>query len=102
MSWASALTEDGVGGSPTPDFRQCRGMRAVGSLEAAHPDGGEEPMHRHGWWQALLVLARSEERRGKERRGGGGACVEKEERRSGGRDIDGTRLDKSKVAMCAW
>src|SRR5699024_2502552 len=56
MSWASALTEDGVGGSPTPDFRHCRGMRAVGSLEAAHPDGGEEPMHRRGWRQALLVL----------------------------------------------
>src|SRR5699024_7298877 len=67
MSWASALTEDGVGGSPTPDFRQCRGMRADGSIEAADPDGaggpkdrqrwGEEPVHRHGWWRALLVLA---------------------------------------------
>src|SRR5699024_141746 len=57
MSWASALTEGGVGGNATPDFRQCRGKRAVGSLEAAHLDGGEGPMHRHGWWQALLVLA---------------------------------------------
>src|SRR5699024_41486 len=57
MSWASALTEGGVGGNATPDFRQCRWKRAVGSLEAAHSDGGEGPMHRHGWWQALLVLA---------------------------------------------
>src|SRR5699024_9882518 len=48
MSWALALTEGGGGGSPTPDFRQCRGKRAVGSLEAAHLDGGLEAAHLDG------------------------------------------------------